>query len=275
MVSAWSIAGMFVTMLVPIGVLTGALIFFLIRYRTGMKPVLIGAGVFLIFVLLLEGLLNRFLLKWDGPAAAFFKNQLALAVYGALAAGIFEETGRLIGFKFFFKKTREWKHGVAYGLGHGGLEVLLIGGLIALAQVNNVVYSFMINNGTFGSLQKAVAKMPAQAAALEQARRQLVSLPSWEFFIGGLERVDALLIQLALSLLVLYAVAHHRSIVYLLAIFLHALVDFTGPFCKLAGMPVLPVEGIITVYAIAAATFVVMSRKWFIKDAWDGKRQPD
>ncbi|TGA96355.1 YhfC family intramembrane metalloprotease [Sporolactobacillus shoreae] len=265
MVSGWSILGMFVTMLVPIGVFIGLLIFFLIRYKVGMKPILIGAGIFLVFALVLEGLLNRFLLKWDSATATFFKNQLALAVYGALTASIFEEVGRLIGFKFLLKKKREWKHGVAYGLGHGGLEVIFVGGMLALAQINNVILSFMINNGTLGTLQKTLERIPTQADILKHTRQQLVNLPSWAFFMGGLERVDALLIQIALSVLVLYAVIQRRYIVFLLAIFLHAAVDFTGPFCKLVGVSLLPTEGIITLYAVASAGFVILHQNGLMK----------
>jgi uncharacterized membrane protein YhfC len=214
MVSVWSMVGMFFTMLVPLATFVGVLIWFLLHHKTGVKPFLIGAGVFLIFVLLLEGLLNRFLLNWEGVTADFFKNPWALAIYGALAAGIFEETGRLIAFKFFFKGTREWKHGIAYGLGHGGVEVVVIGCLLALTQINNVALSLMINNGTFSSVQKTVAHIPEQAAALNHAREQLINLPPWMFYLGGIERVDALFIQLALSVLVLYAVVNRRYIIF-------------------------------------------------------------
>lgn len=266
-VNGLSIAAMFFTMLVPLAVLIAALIYFLRKYKFGIKPLLVGAGVFVVFVLIAEGLLNRFILVWNGTTAAFFKNPIAYAVYGALAAGIFEETGRLAGFKLFFKKSHEWKHGIAYGLGHGGIELVIFGGLLALSQISNVSLSFMINTGMFDKLQKAVANVPAQSAALDKVRDQLISLPSWEFFAGGLERIDALFIQLALSIIVLYAVANSRYFFYILAIILHAAVDFSSALYQAHGMPMPLVEIITTVFAIIAAVFVILSPKLFTGDS--------
>lgn len=263
MVGGLSIAAMFFTMLVPFAVLIAALIYFLRKYKFGVKPLLVGAGVFIVFALVLEGLLNHFILVWNGPTAAFFKNPIAFAIYGALAAGVFEETGRLAGFKLFFKKSHEWKHGIAYGLGHGGIELLIFGGLLSLSQISNVSLSFMINNGTFSKLQKTVANMPAQSAALDKAREQLISLPSWEFFLGGLERIDAFFIQLALSILVLYAVAHSRYFFYIIAIIMHAAVDFSSALYQAHSIPIQFTEIITTIFAIIAAAFVILSRKLY------------
>jgi uncharacterized membrane protein YhfC len=266
MVSVWSIAAMFFTMLIPLAVFVVILIRFLVHYKTGIKPVLIGAGVFLVFVLVLEQVLHLFVLKLIPTTATFFKNPLPYAIYGALAAGVFEETGRLVGFKLFFKKAHSWKDGVAYGIGHGGLEVICIGGVLALTQINNIIYSIMINNGTFGQMQKLVQSMPTQAAAIDNARQQLISLPSWEFFVGGLERIDAFIIQLALSVIILYAVANHRYWFFALGILLHAIVDFTGPILKIAGMSALLIEVIITAFAVAALIFLIISRRFFKED---------
>lgn len=267
MVSIWSIVGMFFSMLVPLAVFIVILVWFLRRYRTGMKPLLIGAGIFLVFALILESLLNAFLLRWNGTTAAFFRNTWLAAIYGALAAGIFEETGRLVAFKSFFNNKTEWKHGIAYGLGHGGLEVVVIGGLLTLTQVNNFLFSLMINNGSFSAVQKTVAHVPAQAAALEHAREQLIHLPSYMFFLGGIERVDALFIQLALSLLVLFAVANRRYLFFALAVFLHFLVDFTGLFFRNLNLSPLATEGVITLYAVAAVAFVIISRKKMVNSS--------
>lgn len=57
-----------------------------------------------------------------------------------MLAGIFEETARYILFKFILKNTRSWKEGTVVGLGHGGVEALLLGILAALAFVNMVAY---------------------------------------------------------------------------------------------------------------------------------------
>lgn len=263
MVGPLSIAAMFFTMLAPIGLYIVLLVFFLRRFRTGMRPVLLGAAVFLVFALVLEQLLHLAVLRGIPATAAFFKNSFAYAVYGGLAAGFFEETGRLCGFSLFFKKSRRWEHGVAYGLGHGGLELLYIGGALALTQVNNLVLSLAINSGHWKQIADAVAAFPDKAAALETARRQLVSLPAWEFLLGGWERLSALGIQVALSLLVLYAVARRRYVFYLLAVLLHALVDFCAVYLKQLGVNPAALEGVLTLFAAALLVPALLSRRHF------------
>lgn len=260
MVSGLTIACILIAMLVPLGIVIATLIYFLVRHKTGIVPVLIGAGVFLVFALILEAILNNFILVWNKPTAEFFKNTVAYTIYAGLAAGVFEETGRLVGFKLFFKKRQEWKHGIAYGVGHGGLEVIVIG---VLAQVNNLIYSMMINNGTFQSFQSTSVLTENQISSLENVRQKLVSLPSWEFLLSGIERIDAFIIQLALSILVLYAVKKHRYWFYALAILIHTLIDSSAVFFNNIGMPNALLEGIITLYAVAAVVFVVLSRKLF------------
>lgn len=263
MVSIWSILAMFFSMIVPIGGFVALLIIFQVRCKAGMKPVLIGAGVFLVAALILEGLFNRFILVWCPPTAAFFKNQIAMAIYGALAAGIFEESGRLAGFKLFLKDKCEWKHGIAYGFGHGGLEMIVLGGVVALTQVNYVIYSIMINGGTFDTLVKGLEKLPGASAQLTMVKQQLLTLPSWEYLMGGIERIDALATQLALSLIVLYAVSKRKYIFYALAALFHFIFDLTCTLGKAYSVPIPVIELCLTIYAAAAVIFIIKSRKLY------------
>lgn len=267
MVGPLSIAAMFITMLVPIGLFIVLLILFLRHFHTGMRPVLIGAAVFFVFALVLEQLVHLAVLRGIPATAALFKNPLAYAVYGGLAAGLFEETGRLCGFSLFFKKSHRWEHGVAYGLGHGGLELLYIGGVLALTQVNNLVLSFAINSGRWKQIADAVTAFSDKAAALETARNQLVSLPAWAFLLGGWERLSALGIQIALSLLVLYAVARRRYVFYLLAVLLHALVDFGAVYLKQLGVNMAVLEGVLTLFAVVLLVPALRSRRFFPEEA--------
>lgn len=275
MVGPLSFAAMGFSLIVPIGLYLVVLVLFVRRARTGMFPVLIGAAVFLVFALVLEQLLHLLVLRGIPATASIVKKPLAYALYGGLAAGVFEETGRLAGFSLFFKKKHRWEDGVAYGLGHGGLEVLYIGGILALSQVNNIALSVAINTGNWARIAKAVSALPQRAAALETARQQLISLPAWEFLAGGWERIMALCIQLGLSLIVLYAVAHRRWLFYALAVLLHALVDFSAVYLKQRGVGIPALEGVVTLFAVLALFFVLISRKrWHVPEAPAGT-QPE
>ena len=43
------------------------------------------------------------------------------ALYGGIAAGVFEETGRFTAMKFWMKKSLSKESSFMYGVGHGGI----------------------------------------------------------------------------------------------------------------------------------------------------------
>ena len=144
------------------------------------------------------------------------------ALYGGLAAGIFEETGRFLAMRVVLK--REWAddgNALLYGAGHGGTEAAL---LLGLTMISNLALSVMINTGSLESVLKTV---PAEA--LDQAQTQLralVETQPTDFLLGIVERLIAVTFHLALSVLVWFAATRKGSIwLYPLSILLHALLD--------------------------------------------------
>lgn len=192
------------------------------KYQVNVRTILIGAGVFIVFALVLETLLHQVVLK--GPhGQAILGNIWYYALYGGLAAGIFEETGRFLAMKFLLKKEPSAaKTAVAYGVGHGGAEMLLIFGL---TMISNIALSALINAGQADIL---LASAPAEAQAQMQSQfAQLESSSAGAFFIGLWERASALILQIALSILVWTAVRKGGKWLWLFpaAILLHFLVD--------------------------------------------------
>src|SRR5699024_12503314 len=94
----------------------------------------------------LEAILHQAVFFVDIFTTNWLQNPLVYAIYASLAAGVFEEIGRFIGFRFLLKKFRSWKDGIAYGIGHGGIESMLVVGMIALSDI---VLSFLIYFGVF------------------------------------------------------------------------------------------------------------------------------
>lgn len=233
-------------------------IVFLRKQRPGFIPVLLGMGVFVVFVLILEALMHNLVLTNPGISDFFGKNIWAYALYGGLAAGIFEETGRFLVFRFLMKKKTEWKHGVAYGIGHGGIEAIL---LVALSFVNLIVYAILINTGNFDAMTAALPKTTADA--LIAVKDSLIGDVWWTYALGGIERLCTMAIQIALSILVLYSVVKKKYFYYVLAILLHAAIDFPAVFAQkgFISMPVM--EGIVVVIAAASLVFILRSRKLF------------
>ena len=257
MVSILSMICMAFSALVPLALLIFLVIRCMGRCHTGIKPILVGAAAFFVFALFLEQLLHTFVLH---QVPSITSNPLLYAAYGGIAAGVFEETGRLVGFRFLLNKNSQWEQGVAYGLGHGGLELVCIGGLLAITEGQSFYYSIQINNGSFSQVMANAKDVPLQQSNLRMIQQQLTSSPAWEFLMGGLERVFALAIQIALSLVVLYAVSKRKYIFYALAVFLHAAVDFTAAYLNRIQVPAPVIEGIVAVFA-GIALFAIFRMK--------------
>ncbi len=224
------------------------------KHHARLSTILIGAGTFIVFALVLESIMHQLVLK--GPHGAdILGNTLLYALYGGLAAGIFEETGRFISMKFLMKKEPSKPlPGVAYGIGHGGAEMLIIFGI---TMINNLVFSALINSG---QAEAIFSKVPEEAAGqLQSQLDQLQTLGAGTLLIGLWERFSALILHLGLSMLVWAAVRKGGRWLWLFpaAIILHAFVDAGAVLLqKSAGMVTL--EIIVTAEAIAVAAIGYM-----------------
>lgn len=251
---------MAVNALVGIAVPIGLSWYLVRKHNANLLTILIGAGTFFVFALVLESIMHQLVLK--GPHGdAIMGNTLLYALYGGLAAGIFEETGRFLSMKFLMKKEPSAPlPGIAYGAGHGGIEMLIIFGI---TMITNLVLSIIINTGHTDIL---FAKMPAEAG--EQFRAQLDQLQTIgavTWLAGLWERCSALLLHLGLSVLVWAAVRKGGKWLWLFpaAILLHALVD-TGAVLLHQSAGMVPLELIVMAesIAIAAMAFMVAKRIW-------------
>ena len=227
------------------------------KHHAKPSTILIGAGTFILFALVLESIMHQLVLK--GPhGAAILDNTLRYALYGGLAAGVFEETGRFLSMKFLLKKEPSTPlPGIAYGIGHGGVEMLI---LFGITMFNNLAISALINSGQTDVL---FTKVPEETAGQLQAQLdQLQALGAGTLLIGLWERCSALILHLGLSMLVWVAVRKGGRWLWLFpaAIALHALVDAGAVMLqKSAGM--VPLELIITAEAIAVAAIGYMVAK--------------
>ncbi len=208
-VPALSLAAMAVTLVISFGLP----IVLCVRYKrrgAHLKNFFLGCAVFVLFVLVLEQLMHSVVL---GRFQSFFtENIFAYALYGGLAAGVFEETGRYLAMRFLMKKTLNKQEALMYGAGHGGIEAML---LVGLTYINNISASVMINSG-------AAAALPEELAA---QLSPLLTTPSYVFLMGGLERISAIVLHICLSYLVYRAVKGRKPGFYFLAVFLHFAVD--------------------------------------------------
>jgi len=256
-VSIASMISMVITLIICFGLPIGLAIYFYKKERIALVAVAVGALVFLVTQMFTRIPLLSYLatLEWYQQMAG---NLILIALFLSITAGIFEEVGRYLGFKLklFLKKHLSWKNGVAFGIGHGGIEAIM---LVGLAYINNLVYSFLINSGQFTETI-APALGPELAAYL---LTQLTEMPAYMFLVAGLERAFTIVVHIALSLVVLIAVTKGKTIFLLYAILLHAAVNLPAVLIPGLGYNILYAELYLLILAVVGCIFIKRSRNSF------------
>ena len=224
--------------LIPVG---AALVWRFCLKKGSMKYTFIGAGMFFLFAIILERLLHQVMLPLVSG------NVLLYTLYGALAAGIFEETARYISFRFLMKYSRSAENAVSYGLGHGGFEAIYLAGITSIsvlmmaAEISSSGTAQMIQNFTGGS--EAVA---------EQLRAQLVGFSQMTIptaLISVFERIVAMALHVSLSVLVMESVmVKGKAWLYPAAMAIHALMDVPALLYQSGKIPLLVCEAIMTAF---------------------------
>lgn len=195
-----------------------------------LKTFVVGAICFVLFAMGFEQLLHTVCIATANPISAFITgNPIAYMLYGGLAAGIFEETGRYFGFKVLLKDEKKVTDAVAYGIGHGGIEMILTLGM------TYVIY--LVISMTGASLGAAEADSVIQAA--------IASVTPGMAAMAIVERISALMLHIGLSIAVFAAVHKKAFWMYLIAIVMHACADFPAALYQL-GMASIPVVETIT-----------------------------
>lgn len=261
MVSSLSIIFMVFSLLVSILLPIVGIIFLKKKYNVSLKIFFIGAAAFFISVQILEAPIHSYFLKLNSTTSEFLLNTpLAYMLYGGLMAGIFEETARLISFKFLIK-DRDLMSGITYGLGHGGIEAILIGGI---SSINSIAYSILINKGGFESIMEGLL---VEKEVISATYDQFVNTSAFIWAMPGIERILAVMIHISLSIIVLYAVKERKYIYYCLAILVHAVINFPAALYQ-AGVikNIFIVEAIlfITVLILFIYIFKIFSKKFYI-----------
>ena len=98
--------------------------------KRSLVPFFVGIMVFITFSRMLEMIPHSlFLLSSNPVSKAINGNIILYTVYAALIAALFEETGRYLAFRFVLTKHPNKETAVTYGIGHGGIECILVLGV--------------------------------------------------------------------------------------------------------------------------------------------------
>ncbi len=185
-----------------------------------------AAGFFLFQVVLRMPVLN--IISLSGGFSSFIENYYVLYCFIlAFSAALFEVIGRFAVAKILNNKNLTFKKGFAAGLGHGGIESMLI---IGMTYITNIIYIIMINTGRFDSIIEQTAALGADTSGLTAARDALLTSSPVLFYLAGYERILTMILQTALSLIVCYFVWKKKDITgIIICLVIHTLADFITP----------------------------------------------
>jgi uncharacterized membrane protein YhfC len=197
-----------------------------------------GLGVALFLASLIRTPLNNYL---GTLLQSNLRGEIFYILYGVMAglmAGIFEEGVRCIALGAVIK-PRDYYKGVMYGIGHGGGgESMIFVGLTTLA--NFVLFKFFPNI--------LPANVPQQMAQM-----------AWYLpLVGAMERIFAIAIQIAFSVLIMYAFMHRKYYIIAITVLFHAVVDFVAFYVNYKfgfwyaeiGVAVFAITGIIIIFKL-------------------------
>lgn len=190
------------------------------RLAVGWKYFWFGALVFLVVQLLTR--IPLVVVLQSTVLAPLLRTSTAFAwiwlTLLALTAGLFEEVGRYLGYRLFMgREPKTWAKAVMFGLGHEGLESLvLVGGVQLLTLLSLALFGTVNVNGLPADQRQAVSQLFATINAQ----------PAWYPLLSAWERFWSFPLQVMLSVIVLQVFLRHNLRWLFLAILLHALIDF-------------------------------------------------
>jgi uncharacterized membrane protein YhfC len=217
-----------------------------------------GALIFLLFQLVTR---VPIILAIQAAIAPQLQASRALLVtwlaVAALTAGVFEEVGRYVGYRWLMKgEEKTWPKAIMYGLGHGGLEsMLFVGGLTLLTLINLLLLPAVI--GTLPDEQRSLVEQQLAAVAAQ---------PEWLPLLGTWERLWTIPVHVALSAIVLQVFRRHSIRWLALAVLVHTLVNLvvvgTPTLLGMTGMSALLLpEALVTICGLAALWVI-----WALRD---------
>lgn len=254
MVPTVSILGCIVTLLISL-ILPAALLMVYAARNKGQGIVsawfLGAAGFFVPQILIRLPILNT--LAVTPGFTAFTQNHLfAYSLSLAFTAGLFELAGRFAVAKLLNRKNLTRKRSLAAGLGHGGIEAILI---IGMTYINNLVIMLMINSGSFDALISQTASLGGDVSQLQAVREALLTTSPFLFLLAGFERILTMIAQAAMSMIVCWGVHVKKAGKgALLCLLFHTLIDTSAGISLLAtdagGNALSQTTAYIIIYAI-------------------------
>lgn len=246
------IVTLFVSFILPLA--------FLVGYALGHKKQgiwsawLLGAlGFFVPQILIRLPILTG--LSQSAGFAAFAQNHPVAYGFGlAFTAGLFELAGRYAVARCL-KKNLTCRRALAAGLGHGGIEAILITGL---AYLSNVVFLVMLQTGGFEAAIAQTTAAGGDVTPLLTEKDALMNTPWTMFLLAGYERLLAMTCHVAMSMMVCYGVHANRVLPWTLGcLAVHTCMDFIASISLFIGRGLTLAAAYTIIYILLTAITVL------------------
>lgn len=217
-----TLINLLLSMSLPLG-LAFLLVF---RDKRRVKALLLGIITFLIFQVFTRIPLLQLVLPNQVWYILFtYEHPLLYLFLLSLSAGLFEEIGRYLIMKKWLSKG-SFMEVFTFGIGHGGIESILIVGLgVMLSDVSSV--------------------------------------DDFSLIMGGVERVFAMCMHVAFTFLVYTQISKRQKYGLVLSILAHTFVNFIAVYLMSLGYGILTVEISLLVMAVIAVIYVMYERRHF------------
>lgn len=216
----------------------------LIRYA------LYGALVFFFFALTLERFLHGMVL----PQIDIQTQPWIYALYGALAAAVFEEIPRYFVLKGLDKKDKvTLVDSLQYGLGHGGFEMMI---LVGISCISNFLLEKKINEVGLNGILKGLP-LPYQGQ-VKVSVEALKAFQGTDYFLPLIERLLSLSFHITMGVFAFFllrGILKKSGLFWM--VFLHFIVDLPAGLYQAGKIKSLgPVYGVYLVLILVLAYFL-------------------
>lgn len=224
------------------------------KKEKSMKPFFIGAAFYIFFVLIIESVLNELIFQNE----FLFNNTLFYIVYSCLAAAFIEEGSRYIAFKYVLKDEQK-EDALTYGLGHGGIEMILI---IGISLLSSLMFGMIFNSAGMETMLSGSNE--TQQIAITEMITALQNYGIQESLICIIERTSVLIFHLSCSIFVYMAVYKKEKRYFIYALIFHFIMNLPSLLNQRGLISNIWIaEGLIVLIALSSA---VLGYKYYRKN---------
>ena len=193
------------------------------KYEKAWQAVLAGGFTFIVFQLCIRiPVIQVVLPKTSWYTLLSVTNPVLYSLFLGVTAGLAEELGRYIVMKLFIKKNHSFVSAVAFGIGHGGVEAILLVGI----------------NGLLCLFSSVTGAMPGYMLA------------------SGVERILAMIIHIACSIMVMKSIVLKKIRWLVLAFLAHSIVDTVVVFAAFKGIGIFAIQAGLVIFTVGAAAYI-------------------